>query len=116
ALDTQLHGGVDLHHDAMTAPGFAPHRTLLYRASIGRKTAGSELSIGVAATAALGDELSTGPSDDPADQRAPYTPQARSYGFVHAFATRGGWFGGLDGEVNVRGDGVRALLQIGFGQ
>lgn len=114
ALDAQLHGGIDVHHDPMTAPGFAPHRTLLYRASLGRKTAGSELAVGVAATAALGDELSSGPGDDPADQRAPYTLEARSYGFVRAFATHGGWFGGLDGEASVRGDGVRALLQIGF--
>jgi hypothetical protein len=35
---------------------------------------------------------------------------------VHLFATHGAWFAGLDGEASVRGDGVRALLQIGFGQ
>ncbi|TMQ27922.1 MAG: hypothetical protein E6J90_01305 [Deltaproteobacteria bacterium] len=97
----------------MTAPGFASHRTLLYRASIGRKTAGSDLAVGLAATAALGDELSTSPGDA-GDQRAPYTLEARSYGFLHLFATHGAWFGGLDGEANLHGDGVRALLQIGF--
>lgn len=115
ALDAELRGGLDLHHDAMTAPGFASHRTLLYRASIGRKTAGSDIAIGAAATAALGDELATSPGDA-ADQRAPYTLEARSYGFVHLFAIHGGWFGGVDGEASVRGDGVRALLQIGYGQ
>ena len=103
----------ELAADAMTAPGFASHRTLLYRASIGRKTAGSDLAVGLAATAALGDELSTSPGDA-GDQRAPYTLEARSYGFLHLFATHGAWFGGLDGEANLHGDGVRALLQIGF--
>jgi hypothetical protein len=115
ALDAQLRGGVDLHHDAMTAPGFVNHRTLLYRASLGRKTVDSDLAIGIAATAALGDELSTSPGDA-GDQRAPYTLEARSYGFVHLFATHGGWFGGLDGEASAHGDGLRALLQIGYGQ
>lgn len=114
ALDIQGRIGLDLHHNATMAPGLVTSRSLLYRASIGRKTAGSDLAVGVAATAALGDELAAGPGDDAGDQRAPYTLEARSYGFVHVFATHGGWFGGLDGEVNVRGDGVRALLQIGF--
>jgi len=116
ALDVQARGAVDLHHDAMTAPGFASHRALLYRASIGRRTAGSDLAIGAAATAAIGDELATGPGDDPGDQRAPYTLEARSYGFVHVFATHGAWFAGLDGEASVRGGGLRALVQIGFGR
>jgi hypothetical protein len=115
ALDLEARVGLDVHQGAMTGPGLVASRTLLYRASVGHKTAGGELAAGVAAVAALGDELATSPGDDPADQRAPYTLGARSYGFVHVFATHGGWFGGLDGEANVRGDGVRALLQIGFG-
>jgi hypothetical protein len=114
ALDVQARAGVDLHHGAMIAPGLTRSRTVFYRASLGRKTAGSDLALGVAAASALGDELSAGPVDDPADQRAPYTLEARSYGFVRAFATLGRWFGGLDAEVNLRGDGVRALFQIGF--
>jgi len=114
ALDASARVGVDLHHNVATAPGFVGSRTLLYRASLGRKTAGTDLAVGLAAVAALGDELSAGPADDAGDQRAPYTLEARSYGFVRAFATHGAWFGGLDGEVNVHGDGVRALLQIGF--
>jgi hypothetical protein len=118
ALDVQARAGIDLHrdlpHDATTASGMVDSRTLLYRASIGRKTQGSDLALGVAAVAALGDELSAGPADDAGDQRAPYTLEARSYGFVRAFATHGAWFAGLDGEANLRGDGVRALLQMGF--
>lgn len=113
ALDVQARVGLDLHQGAMTAPGLTAGRTLLYRASVGRKTASSELAAGVAAVAAIGDELAAGPTDDAGDQRAPYTLEARSYGFVRAFASRGGWFGGLDGELNLRGDGVRALAQLG---
>jgi hypothetical protein len=33
---------------------------------------------------------------------------------VRAFATAGAWFGGLDGELDLHGDGARALLQLGF--
>jgi hypothetical protein len=116
ALDLQARVGFDVHDpQRMTAPGLVAGKTLLYRASVGRKTAGSELAAGVAAVAALGDELAAAPADDAGDQRAPYTLEARSYGFIRAFVTRGAWFGGLDGEVNLRGDGVRALAQIGAG-
>jgi hypothetical protein len=117
ALDVQARAGVDLHvlhQAATTAPGLVDRKTLLYRASVGRKTTRSDLAIGIAAVAALGDELAVGPGDDAGDQRAPYTLGARSYGFVRGFATHGAWFAGLDGEANLRGDGVRALVQIGF--
>lgn len=114
-LDVAARVGLDVHQRAMAGPGLIASRTLLYRASIGRKTTRSELAAGVAAVAALGDELAAGPTDDAGDQRAPYTLEARSYGFVRAFAAWGAWFGGLDGEVNLHGDGVRALAQIGAG-
>ena len=114
ALELQARLGLDVHQGAMTAPGLTFGRTLVYRASLGRKTASSELALGVAAVAALGDELAAGPADAAGDQRAPYTLEARSYGFVRAFATSGSWFGGLDGEASLRGGGLRALLQIGF--
>jgi hypothetical protein len=112
ALDVQASAGVDVHRNVAIAPGYVHSQSFVYKASIGSKTTSSELAIGVAATAALGDEVSAGVSDA-GDQRTPYTLEARSYGFVHAFATRGAWFGGVDGEVNLHGDGVRALLQIG---
>ena len=112
ALDVQLGAGLDVHRNPAGVPGLADTKTLLYRASVGRKTATSELALGAAAVSALGDELSAGPGDA-GDQRAPYTLEARSYGFVRAFLTRGAWFGGADGEVDLRGNGVRALLQIG---
>jgi hypothetical protein len=114
ALDVQARVGGDRHRTTTAAPGLVDSTTLLYRASVGRKTARSDLAVGVAAVAALGDELSAGPGGDAGDQRAPYTLEARSYGFVRGFATRGAWFAGIDGEANLRGDGVRALLQIGF--
>ena len=115
-LDLQARVGLDAHHGAATAPGLTSSRTLLYRASVGYRAASADIAIGAAAVAALGDELPATPADDAGDQRAPYTLEARSYGFVHAFATRGPWFGGIDGEANLRGDGVRALFQIGFSQ
>lgn len=105
-------GGIDVHDDDARAPGFASHTTLLYRASAGRRTTRTELAIGAAATAALGDELAS-PGDDVGD-RAPYTLEARSYGFAHAFATHAGWFGGVDSELDLHGNGVRALVQIGY--
>jgi hypothetical protein len=114
ALDVQARAGLDLHHVAMTTPGFVTSKTVLYRASVGRKTTGSDLAVGVAAVAALGDELAAGPGDDAGDQRAPYTLEARSFGFLRAFATAGAWFGGLDAELDLHGDGARALLQLGF--
>jgi hypothetical protein len=113
ALDLQAGAGLDVHRNPDDVPGLVDSRTLLYRASVGRKTAGSELAVGAAAVAAIGDEVSAGPGGDAGDQRAPYTLEARSYAFVRAFATRGAWFGGLDGELSLRGDGARALLQIG---
>lgn len=113
ALDLQASAGVDVHRNPDDVPGMVDSSTLLYRASVGRKTASSELAVGAAAVAAIGDEVSAGPGGDAGDQRAPYTLEARSYAFVRAFATRGAWFGGVDGELGLRGDGARALLQIG---
>ncbi|HEY0192891.1 MAG TPA: hypothetical protein VGC42_17365, partial [Kofleriaceae bacterium] len=83
---------------------------------LGRKTVASELAVGAAAVSAIGDQLAFGPGDDPTDQRAPYTLEARSYGFVRGFATLGSWFAGLDGEIDLHGEGVRALVQIGYGR
>src|SRR5207237_8023812 len=51
ALDVQLSAGLDVHHEVGAAPGLVSSKTLLYRASVGRKTAGSELAAGVAAVA-----------------------------------------------------------------
>jgi hypothetical protein len=113
ALDVQLGAGLDVHRNPGDVPGLVDSRTLLYRASIGRKTSTSELALGAAAVAAIGDEVSASPGDEPGDQRAPYTLEARSYGFVRAFLTRGGCFGGADAELDLRGNGVRALVQIG---
>ena len=103
--------GLDAHHDATTVPGLASSRTLLYRASVGYRSAHVEARVGAAAVAAIGDELA-GPGDD-GDQRTPYTLEGRTYGFAHVLATHGAWFAGVDGEVELRSDGVRALLQLG---
>jgi hypothetical protein len=112
ALVVEASAGVDVHRNPRMVPGFTKSTSLLYRASVGRKTEGSELAIGAAAVSSIGDEAPAGP-DDTADARAPYTLEARSYAFVRAFARSGAWFGGLDGEVDFTGGGVRTLLQIG---
>lgn len=106
--------GLDAHHSDDEAPGLASTSTLFFRASAGHKTARTEVVAGAAATAALGDELSLAPGIDAGDRRAPYTLEARSFGFVRAFATAGAWFAGFDGEASWRGQGVRALLQLGW--
>ncbi len=111
ALDVQLSVGINEDRNR-GVPGYVDSTTLLYRASIGRKTASTEVAIGAAAVAAIGDETAAGPGDDPDDTRAPYTLGARSYGFVQAFARRGGWFGGLDGELDMHGGGARVLVQL----
>lgn len=117
-LDVQGSVGLDLHHNLATSPGYTSSQSLLYRASVGRKTAATEVSVGVAAVSALGDETATNvPADNVPDtngERAPYTFEARSYAFVHAFGTHGPWFGGVDGEADLHGDGVRVLAQIGW--
>ncbi len=113
-LDVQLGAGFDSDQGAGTLPGLANTRTLLYRASIGLKTARAELAIGAAAVAAIGDEVSTNPGDEVDDQRAPYTLEARSYGFARTFLTHGAWFGGFDFELDLHGAGARALIQIGW--
>ena len=117
-LDVQASAGLDVHHDLARSPGYTSSRSLLYRASIGRKTMTNELAGGVAAVSALGDETAaTVPADNAPDtngERAPFTLEARSYAFVHAFGTRGAWFGGVDGEADLHGDGVRVLAQIGW--
>ena len=114
SLELAGRAGVDLHHASTDAAGLVSSRTLFYRASAARKTARTELAGGVAAVAALGDELAVGPGNDADDQRAPYTLQARSYAFVRLFATWGAWFAGADGEISLRRDGTRALVQVGW--
>lgn len=106
--------GLDAHDGDREAPGLVSTRTLFYRASAGARTAHVELSAGVAATAALADELTSAPGADERDQRAPYTLEARSYVFAHAFATWGQWFAGVDAEASWRGEGARTLLQLGW--
>lgn len=115
-LDLQARVGLDVHADRNPSPGLVDSRSLFYQASIGRKTATTELTLGAAAVSSLGDELALSPGDDAHDQRAPYTLEARSYAFVRAFFTHDTWFGGLDTELDLHGEGVRALLQIGFGR
>jgi hypothetical protein len=112
ALVVEAMAGVDVHRNPRMVPGFTKSTSLLYRASVGRKTDASELAVGAAAVSAIGDEAQAGP-DDTADARAPYTLEARSYAFVRTFARAGAWFGGLDGELDFTGGGLRALLQIG---
>ena len=111
-LEASLMIGADLEHTGTTAPGFVRERSLLYRASVARKTPVTELALGAAAVAALGDEVSLTPGDD--DQRAPYTLEARSYAFVDAFAHAKGYFGGVDAELDLHGEGLRILAQIGW--
>lgn len=106
--------GLDAHHGDHEAPGLVSTRSLFFRASAGHKTTRTELALGAALTAALGDELALTPGIDTSDQRAPYTLEARGFGFVRAFATAGSWFFGCDGEASWRGHGVRALLQVGW--
>lgn len=106
--------GLDAHHGEAEAPGLGSTRSLFFRASAGHKTPRTELAAGAAATAALGDELALAPGLEARDHRAPYTLEARSFGFVRAFATAGAWFAGFDGEASWRGQGVRALLQLGW--
>ena len=113
-LEAQLQVGVDLDHPGTIAPGYVRERSLLYRASVARKTEQTDVAVGAAAVAALGAEVTVTPGDDASDQRAPYTLEARSYVFVDAFAHRAGWFGGVDGEVDLHGQGVRVLAQIGW--
>lgn len=115
-LDVQLAAGIDVHAGATPGSGYVDRTTVLYRASVGRKTATSEVATGVAASSQIGDELTAGPGDDSGDTRAPYTLEARSYGFVRAFVTNGPWFGGVDVEVDLHGNGIRALLQAGWGR
>ncbi|MBK7537409.1 MAG: hypothetical protein IPI49_18980 [Myxococcales bacterium] len=137
ALQLAASAGVNAQHAAVNAaPGLVSSQTLLYRASISRKTQRWTLTAGVAATAALGDELRRTPADAPSDaagdasgdattdasanpsgandQRAPYTLEARRHGFVRVATTQGAWFAGFDGEVSLDGAGVRALLQLGW--
>lgn len=111
-LDVQANVGLDVHRTRTVAPGIVDAQRLVYRASVGHKTERSELAVGVAATAALGDEVSV-ELDQSSDDRAPYTLEARNYGFVRLFGTAGAWFGGIDGELDLRGDAIRVLVQIG---
>jgi hypothetical protein len=112
-LELQAGVGFDDHRDAPAGSGLVDAATALYHASIARKTATTELAIGFAAVAAIGDEAATSPTSDPSDQRAPYTLEARNYYFVRAFAMHGAWFGGIEGEAGFYGSGLRALVQIG---
>ena len=111
-VEAALMVGADFEHAGTTAPGYVRERSLLYRASIARKTTQTELALGAAAVAALGDEVSLSPGED--DQRAPYTLEARSYAFIDAFAHARGYFGGLDAELDLHGEGLRVLAQIGW--
>lgn len=113
ALVVDASVGFDVHENAGMVPGLVDRVSALYRASVGHKTAGSEVAVGIAAVSTIGDEIAAGPADDASDNRAPYTLEARSYGFVTAFATRGAWFGGIDTEFDVHGGGIRALVQLG---
>lgn len=112
-LDLQLSGGIDIHAGAAAA-GHVDRTHLLYRASVGRKTSRSELAVGAAAVSTIGDELPVGAEPDAPEQRAPYTLEARSHGFARAFATWGPWFAGGDLEIDLHGEGARALLQLGW--
>lgn len=110
-LDVQARLGIDVHRTRTTMPGFVDSQRLLYRLSVGRTTTSSELALGFAATAAVGDEASI--DLDGASNRAPYTLEARSFGFVRTFVTHGAWFAGFDGELDVHGGGLRAFVQMG---
>jgi hypothetical protein len=122
-LDVQASAGVDVHRDGGAGDsgddnggaGYTDSRSLLYKASIGRKTPSSEVMLGGAAVSTLGDELSL-TTREPSEQRAPYTLEARSYAFVRGFASWDGWFAGVDGEYDLSGDGKRVLVQIGYGR
>ncbi|MEZ4363015.1 MAG: hypothetical protein R3B48_22680 [Kofleriaceae bacterium] len=114
ALELSGRLGVDAHRAATDAPGLRSSTTLFYRASAARKTTRTELATGAAAVASIGDELALSPGEDARDQRAPFTLQARSYAFARAFLNWDAWFGGAEVEVNLRGDGVRALFQVAW--
>jgi hypothetical protein len=113
-LNLQLGGGADLHTGAVAGSGYVNTKTLLARGSVGVKTHTAEVALGVAAASSIGDELSVVPPDDPNDRRNPYTLEARSYAFLHAFATHGDWFAGFDLEREFRDWGMRGLVQVGW--
>ena len=113
-LDVQLGGGADLHAGAVAGSGYVNTKTLLARGSVGVKAHTAEAALGIAAVSSIGDELSILPPDDPNDRRNPYTLEARSYAFLHAFATHGDWFAGFDLEREFHGWGMRGLLQAGW--
>ncbi|CAN5252813.1 hypothetical protein BH11MYX1_BH11MYX1_55100 [soil metagenome] len=110
-FELDARAGLDVHRSRATSPGYTSSTSFVGRVGAGLKSPELELLAGVAAVDTIVDELE--PLDD-GSTRAPYTLEARSYAFVHAFTTREGWFGGIDGEANLRGDGVRVLAQIGF--
>lgn len=110
-FDLDARAGLDVHRVQATAPGYTSSTSFIGRLGVGVKSTEYELLCGIAAVDTIVDELE--PLDD-GSTRAPYTLEARSYAFVHAFTTRDGWFGGIDGEANLRGDGVRVLAQLGF--
>jgi hypothetical protein len=91
ALDVQLRGGADLHHDARP-PGFASHRMLLWFRTASPPDRGGDLRRRGGGRGA-GDE-----ADGRRPAAAPATSASRfgraAGGFVHAFATRGAWFAG----------------------
>lgn len=112
-LDVELSAGVNEDRNR-GVPGYVDSTTLLYRASVGRKGASTEIAVGAAAVAAIGDEASAGIGDEADDARAPYSLEAASYGFIQAWARHGGWFGGIDGELDMHGGGARLLVQLGW--
>lgn len=110
-FELDARAGFDVHRSRAQSPGYKSATSFIGRVGAGVKSPELEVLAGVAAVDTILDELE--PLDD-GSTRAPYTLEARSYAFVHAFTTRDGWFGGIDGEANLRGDGVRVLAQMGF--
>lgn len=111
AFDLDARAGFDLHHAVTSSPGYTSSRSFVGRVAAGIKTPSFELLGGVAAVDTIVDELE--PLDD-GSTRAPYTLEARSYGFAHVFTTENGWFGGLDLEADLHGNGIRGLAQLGY--
>ena len=111
ALDLDARAGVDVHRLHTTSPGYKNSTSFEGRIGAGIKTPTLEVLGGVAAVDTIVDELD---ALDDGSTRAPYTLEARSYAFAHVFTNRDGYFGGLDVEANLLGDGVRVLAQMGF--
>ena len=112
-LEVAAHLGIDLHHIGTPAPGRTSSKSVLYGASVGRRTESWDAELGVHAVGAFGDEIAV-TANDPNAQRTPYTLEGRTYAFVQSFARRDRWFVGVAAEINLAGDGVRTVLQVGW--